>query len=52
MDLTLTEAQTEFRGYARQFLDSEVVAHRAEWDRAESVDTSIVPKLGAGASSA
>ncbi|MBY8855697.1 acyl-CoA dehydrogenase family protein [Nocardia sp. CA2R105] len=47
MDLTLTEAQLEFRTYARQFLDSEVVAQRAAWDRAESVDISIVPKLGA-----
>ena len=46
MDLTLTEAQLEFRTYARQFLDSEVVAQRAAWDRAESVDISIVPKLG------
>ncbi|WP_067668172.1 acyl-CoA dehydrogenase family protein [Nocardia miyunensis] len=46
MDLTLTEAQLEFRSYARQFLDKEVVSQRAAWDRAESVDISIVPKLG------
>ncbi|MFF3571818.1 acyl-CoA dehydrogenase family protein [Nocardia jiangxiensis] len=46
MDLTLTEAQLEFRAYARKFLDSEVVTQRAAWDRAESVDISIVPKLG------
>lgn len=46
MDLTLTDAQREFRTYARQFLDREVVTRRAAWDRAESVDISIVPKLG------
>src|SRR5262245_29333715 len=46
MDLTLTDDQTRFRGYAREFLDSEVVPRRAEWDRAESVDIGIVAKLG------
>ena len=45
MDLTLTEEQKEFRQLARDFLNKEVVPHRAEWDRAESVDTAIVPKL-------
>lgn len=28
------------------FLAKEIVRHRATWDRAESVDTAIVPKLG------
>ncbi|MDQ0382373.1 acyl-CoA dehydrogenase family protein [Amycolatopsis thermophila] len=46
MDLTLTDDQRKFREYARDFLDNEVVAHRAEWDRAEAVDPAIVPKLG------
>lgn len=46
MDLSLTDEQTKFREYAREFLDKEVVTHRAEWDRVESVDTSIVAKLG------
>ncbi|KAA9159359.1 acyl-CoA dehydrogenase [Amycolatopsis acidicola] len=46
MDLTLTDDQRKFREYARDFLDNEVVAHRADWDRAESVDTAIIPKLG------
>ncbi|PXY30822.1 acyl-CoA dehydrogenase family protein [Prauserella flavalba] len=46
MDLTLTDEQQKFREYAREFLDAEVVAHRIEWDRAESVDTAIIPKLG------
>lgn len=45
MDLTLTEEQKEFRQLARDFLNKEVVPHRAEWDRAESVDTAIVGKL-------
>lgn len=46
MDLTLTDDQNKFRQYAREFLDSAVAPYRAEWDRVESVDTSIIPKLG------
>lgn len=46
MDLTLTDEQQSFRDLARDFLDREVVPHRAQWDRDESVDLSIVPKLG------
>ncbi len=46
MDLSLTEDQRGFKALARDFLDKEVVPHRAEWDRAESVDTAIIPKLG------
>jgi len=46
MDLTLTDEQNKFREYARDFLDNEVVAHRAAWDRVESVDRAIIPKLG------
>ena len=46
MDLTLTEEQLAFKQLARDFLDKEVVPHRAEWDRRESVDTAIIPKLG------
>jgi alkylation response protein AidB-like acyl-CoA dehydrogenase len=45
--MDLTDEQRKFREYARDFLDNEVVAHRAAWDRAESVDTAIIPKLGA-----
>ncbi|MDV7085795.1 acyl-CoA dehydrogenase family protein [Rhodococcus opacus] len=45
MDLTLTEEQKEFRQLARDFLNKEVVPHRAAWDRAESVDIAIVEKL-------
>jgi len=46
MDLTLSEDQKTFQEYARAFLDKQVVPYRAEWDRAESVDTAIIPKLG------
>lgn len=47
VDLTLTEDQEAFRALARDFLDKEVVPHRQAWDRAEAVDTAIIPKLGA-----
>lgn len=47
MDLYSTPEQQQFREYARDFLDKEVVAHRREWDRAESVDLGIIEKLGA-----
>ena len=46
MDLALTEDQQNFQQLAREFLDREVVPHRAGWDRVEQVDLSIVPKLG------
>lgn len=46
MDITLTEDQLAFQKLARDFLDKEVVPFRAEWDRRESVDLAIVPKLG------
>jgi alkylation response protein AidB-like acyl-CoA dehydrogenase len=46
MDLTLTEEQLGFQRLAREFLDEEVVPYRTEWDRRESVDPAIIPKLG------
>jgi alkylation response protein AidB-like acyl-CoA dehydrogenase len=46
MDLSLNDDQKSFKQLAREFLDKEVVPHRTEWDRAESVDTSIIPRLG------
>lgn len=46
MDLTLTEEQLAFKQLARDFLDKEVVPHRAAWDRRESIDTDLIPKLG------
>lgn len=47
MDLSLTDEQQSFQRVAREFLEAEVIPHRAAWDRAESVDLGIVPKLGA-----
>jgi alkylation response protein AidB-like acyl-CoA dehydrogenase len=46
MDLSLTEEQAALRELARTFVDAEVVPCAAEWDRAESVDRSIIGKLG------
>jgi alkylation response protein AidB-like acyl-CoA dehydrogenase len=46
MDLALSEEQRSFQKLARDFLDSEVVPHRAEWDRAESVDTAVIAAMG------
>lgn len=45
MDLSLDEQQLGFQRVAREFLDAEVVPHRTAWDRAESVDLEIIPKL-------
>ncbi|HEY1118774.1 MAG TPA: acyl-CoA dehydrogenase family protein [Acidimicrobiales bacterium] len=44
--MLLTEDQRDFQALARDFLDRHVVPHRAQWDRAESVDVSICPALG------
>jgi alkylation response protein AidB-like acyl-CoA dehydrogenase len=46
MDLSLTDEQWALRELARDFIDKEVVPYAAEWDRVESVDRSIVGKLG------
>jgi alkylation response protein AidB-like acyl-CoA dehydrogenase len=46
VDLALTDEQQAFREVARAFLDREVVPHRAAWDRAESVDTAVLPRMG------
>jgi alkylation response protein AidB-like acyl-CoA dehydrogenase len=45
MDLSLNEEQGAFRALAREFLEKEAVPHRTEWDRAESVDLAIIPKM-------
>ncbi len=45
MDLSLTDEQKVFQRVAREFLDEHVVPFRAAWDRAEQVDTALVPKL-------
>ncbi|KHL18337.1 hypothetical protein CLV56_3279 [Mumia flava] len=46
MDFTLDETQQSIRDLARDFVDAEIVPYIREWDRAESVDTRIVAKLG------
>jgi alkylation response protein AidB-like acyl-CoA dehydrogenase len=45
VDLSLTEEQQAFRTLARDFLEKEAVPHRTEWDRRESVDLDIIPKM-------
>ncbi|WP_405460737.1 acyl-CoA dehydrogenase family protein [Streptomyces sp. NBC_00101] len=47
MNLELSEEQEAVRRLARDFVTREVAPHVAAWDRAESVDRSIVKKLGA-----
>ncbi|MFG2297441.1 acyl-CoA dehydrogenase family protein [Streptomyces sp. NPDC048603] len=46
MNLELSEEQTAVRRLARDFADREIAPYAADWDRAESVDRSIVKKLG------
>lgn len=45
MDLSLSDEQQAFRQAARDFLDRESIPHRTQWDRDESVDLAIVPKM-------
>ena len=45
VDLSLSDEQAAFRTLARDFLEREAVPHRQEWDRAESVDLAIIPKM-------
>ena len=45
MDLSLSDEQQAFRDAARAFLEKEAVPHRTEWDRRESVDLAIIPKM-------
>ncbi|TQK43539.1 alkylation response protein AidB-like acyl-CoA dehydrogenase [Streptomyces sp. SLBN-118] len=47
MNLELGEEQTAVRQLARDFVGREITPNVVEWDRAESVDRSIVKKLGA-----
>ncbi|WP_458682747.1 acyl-CoA dehydrogenase family protein [Prescottella equi] len=46
MDFTLDETQMGVRSHAAEFVDKEIVPHIRDWDRAESVDPSIVARLG------
>ena len=45
VDLSLSEEQEAFRALARDFLEREAVPHRQQWDRDESVDLGIIPKM-------
>ncbi|MFJ8751233.1 acyl-CoA dehydrogenase family protein [Streptomyces sp. NPDC102441] len=47
MNLELSEEQGAVRQLAEDFVAREITPHVVEWDRAESVDKSIVKKLGA-----
>ncbi|MFF2851797.1 acyl-CoA dehydrogenase family protein [Streptomyces sp. NPDC058001] len=46
MNLELSEEQTAVRDLAEDFVAREITPYAAEWDRVESVDRSIVRKLG------
>lgn len=46
MNLELSEEQEAVRQLAKDFVARDVTPHAVEWDRAESVDKSIVKKLG------
>ncbi|BDT99689.1 MULTISPECIES: acyl-CoA dehydrogenase family protein [Nocardia] len=46
MNLELSGEQTAARQLAADFVDREIVPHAARWDRDESVDRSIVARLG------
>lgn len=45
-DFGLTETQLDFRKMAAEFVDAEIAPNARDWDRAESVDTAIVRRLG------
>ena len=45
MDFELTAEQELIRATARSFCDAEIAPHAREWDRAETMDRRIVPKL-------
>ncbi|MER7726080.1 acyl-CoA dehydrogenase family protein [Streptomyces sp. NPDC096323] len=46
MNLELSEEQDAVRRLAKDFVARDIAPHVVEWDRAESVDKSIVKKLG------
>ncbi|MEU9417795.1 acyl-CoA dehydrogenase family protein [Streptomyces sp. NPDC048272] len=46
MNLELSEEQEAVRRLAREFTEREIAPYAAAWDRAESVDRSLVKKLG------
>ncbi|WP_406230711.1 acyl-CoA dehydrogenase family protein [Nocardia sp. NBC_01009] len=46
MNLELSDEQAAAQRMAADFVDREIAPHATEWDRAESVDPAIVPRLG------
>ncbi|MDH6133625.1 alkylation response protein AidB-like acyl-CoA dehydrogenase [Kitasatospora sp. MAA4] len=46
MNLELSEEQAAVRALAADFTDREIAPHAAAWDRAESVDRTIIGRLG------
>jgi alkylation response protein AidB-like acyl-CoA dehydrogenase len=47
MDFELTFEQELIRASAREFAEREIVPHARDWDRAEEIDSALVPKLAA-----
>ncbi|MDQ1006236.1 alkylation response protein AidB-like acyl-CoA dehydrogenase [Streptomyces sp. V4I23] len=45
-DFGLTETQRDFRAMAAEFVDTEILPHARDWDRAEQVDPGIPKRLG------
>src|SRR3954467_14493742 len=45
MDFRLTDEQELIRSSAREFAERELAPHTRDWDRAEEIDRSLVPKL-------
>ncbi|AUS77242.1 acyl-CoA dehydrogenase [Actinoalloteichus sp. AHMU CJ021] len=46
MDLSLTPEHADLRQLARNFADDEIAPHAAEWDRRESLDLDLIPRMG------
>ncbi|WP_418153262.1 acyl-CoA dehydrogenase family protein [Actinoalloteichus caeruleus] len=46
MDLSLTPEHADLRQLARNFADDEIAPHAEEWDRRESLDLDLIPRMG------
>src|SRR3954468_2651368 len=46
MGFDLTSEQQLIRSSAREFAEREIAPHARDWDRAEAIDRTLVPKLG------
>src|SRR6266581_8234397 len=45
MDLRLTSEQELIRASAREFAEREIAPQARDWDRAEEIDRTLIPKL-------